>query len=165
VICPLLANVYLHEVLDVWFARHVQPRLRGRAELIRYADDFVVVCEREDDARRWLDVLPKRFGRYGLRLHPDKTRLARFMRPSGGDGDRSETFDFLGFTHYWGVSRKKRPIVKRQTVRSGSVGRCGESGSGVGLTATTRCRSSSLRWRRSSAGTSTTSGSPATHGR
>lgn len=118
VISPLLANVYLHEVLDVWFARQVQPRLRGRAELIRYADDFVVVCEQEHDARRLLDVLPKRFGRYGLRLHPDKTRLVRFVRPSGSDGDRPETFDFLGFTHYWGVSRKKRPVVKRKTARS-----------------------------------------------
>src|SRR5690606_38686656 len=59
VISPLLANVYLHEVLDVWFERQVKPRLRGRAELIRYADDFVIVCKHEEDARRVFDVLPK----------------------------------------------------------------------------------------------------------
>ena len=118
VISPLLANIYLHEVLDTWFAREVQPCLRGRAALIRYADDFVVVCAREDDARRVLNVLPKRFGRFGLRLHPDKTRLVRFERPRGNDGPRPETFDFLGFTHYWGRSRKNKPVVKRKTARS-----------------------------------------------
>jgi RNA-directed DNA polymerase len=117
-ISPLLANVYLHEVLDTWFAREVHPRLRGRNTLVRYADDFVVICEREDDARRVLEVLPKRFGRYGLRLHPDKTRLVRFERPSGRDGKRPETFDFLGFTHHWGKSRRGIPIVKRKTSRS-----------------------------------------------
>ena len=119
VISPLLANVFLHEVLDTWFVREVQPRLAGRAELIRYADDFVVVCEHERDARRVLAVLPKRFGKYGLRLHPDKTRLVRFERPTGrGGGERPETFDFLGFTHYWGKSRKGYPLVKRKTMAS-----------------------------------------------
>lgn len=117
VISPLLANVFLHEVLDMWFVQEVQPRLGGRAELIRYADDFVVVCEHEHDAKRVLAVLPKRFGRYGLRLHPDKTRLVRFERPRGrDDGLRPETYDFLGFTHYWGTSRKGNPIVKRKTM-------------------------------------------------
>jgi retron-type reverse transcriptase len=82
VISPLLANIYLHEVLDEWFAREVKPRLRGRAHLVRYADDFVIAFEQEDDARRVMDVLPKRFGKYGLRLHPEKTRLVRFNRPS-----------------------------------------------------------------------------------
>ena len=106
VISPLLANIYLHEVLDVWFEREVKPRLRGRAFLIRYADDFVMVFAREADARRVMDVLPKRFGKYGLTLHPDKTRLVQF-RPAGGTTrSRREhghgTFDLLGFTHYWG---------------------------------------------------------------
>ncbi|MBC7172046.1 MAG: group II intron reverse transcriptase/maturase, partial [Polyangiaceae bacterium] len=87
VISPLLANIYLHEVLDTWFIREVRPRMGGRAEIIRYADDFVVVCEWEDDARRVLDVLPKRFARFGLRLHPDKTRLVRFERPPRGGGE------------------------------------------------------------------------------
>jgi len=123
VISPLLANVMLHEVLDVWFAEQVAPRLRGRAKLVRFADDFVVICQHESDARRVMDVLPKRFGRFGLTLHPDKTRVVRFERPrrAGGSGSerfRPETFDLLGFTHYWGQSRKGYPIVKRLTARS-----------------------------------------------
>lgn len=118
VISPLLANVFLHEVLDVWFVTKVQPRLGGQAKLVRYADDFVVVCEQERDARRVFDVLPKRFERYGLRLHPDKTRLVRFERPSRNDRERTETFDFLGFTLHWGVSRRGNPIVKYKTAAS-----------------------------------------------
>ena len=81
VISPLLANIYLHEVLDEWFAREVQPRLRDRAVLVRYADDFVILFVRKDDAMRVLDILPKRFAKYGLALHPDKTRLVPFCRP------------------------------------------------------------------------------------
>lgn len=115
VISPLLANVYLHEVLDKWFSREVQPRLRGTSQLIRYADDFVVVCQQEGDARRVLDVLPKRFDRFGLELHPDKTRLVRYTPPDGRGGPRPDSFDFLGFTHYWGTSRRGFPIVKRRT--------------------------------------------------
>lgn len=124
VISPLLANVYLHYVLDVWFEREVKPRLRGRAFLIRYADDFVIGFTGEEDARRVLDVLPKRFGRYGLTIHPDKTRLVPFRPPSrpdrsdSGAGDRPGTFDLLGFTHYWGRSRKGNWVVKRQTASS-----------------------------------------------
>ena len=90
VISPLLANVFLHYVLDVWFRQEVQPRLRGRAHLIRYADDFVILFTHEEDARRVMEVLPKRFGKYGLTLHPDKTRLVPFRRPprkaDGGEG-------------------------------------------------------------------------------
>jgi RNA-directed DNA polymerase len=127
VISPLLANIYLHEVLDVWFERDVRPRLSGRAMLIRYADDFVLVFEREGDARRVLDVMPKRFGKYGLRLHPEKTRLVRFKRPPRlrGKGreqrtsrERPETFDFLGFTHHWDVSRQKSWYVRRETAKT-----------------------------------------------
>ena len=81
VISPLLANVFLHDVLDTWFRQEVQPRLRGSAHLIRYADDFVILFTQEDDARRVMEVLPKRFGKYGLTLHPDKTRLIPFRRP------------------------------------------------------------------------------------
>jgi RNA-directed DNA polymerase len=114
VISPILANIYLHEVLDVWFERDVKPRLRGRAFLVRFADDAVLCFEREDDARRVLDVLPKRFGKYGLSLHPEKTQLVRF-RPPDADGSKPGTFDLLGFTHYWGKSRKGRWIIKRQT--------------------------------------------------
>ena len=82
VISPLLANVYLHHVLDAWFARDVQPRMRGRTFLIRYADDFVMGFASQQDARRVMEVLPKRFGKYGLTLHPDKTRLIPFRRPT-----------------------------------------------------------------------------------
>src|SRR5438128_3356360 len=85
VISPLLANIYLHYVLDVWFKEEVQPRLRGRAFLIRYADDFVMGFACEEDARRVLEVLPKRFGKFGLTLHPDKTRLVPFPKPSAQD--------------------------------------------------------------------------------
>jgi RNA-directed DNA polymerase len=120
VISPLLANVYLHYVLDTWFAEVVQPRLRGQAFLVRYADDFVIGSTDETDARRVLAVLPKRFGKYGLQLHPDKTRLVRFQRPDDRDGppDEPESFDLLGFTHYWGRSRRGTWVVKRTTSRS-----------------------------------------------
>src|SRR5262249_12021030 len=106
VISPLLANVYLHYVLDVWFEQVVKPRLQGRAFLVRYADDFVRGFAREDDARRVLAVLPKRFGKYGLTIHPEKTRLVPFVRPprrsapAGSAGaEHPGSFDFLGFTH------------------------------------------------------------------
>jgi RNA-directed DNA polymerase len=117
VISPLLANIYLHEVLDEWFVREIHPRLKGRATLVRYADDFVIAFARKEDAERVLAVLPKRFGRYGLTLHPDKTRLVPFYRP-----DRVEamehppgTFDLLGFTHHWARSLSGKWVVKRRT--------------------------------------------------
>jgi RNA-directed DNA polymerase len=125
VISPMLSNVYLHSVLDVWFEQEVRPRMKGRAFLVRYADDFVMGFEREDDARRVLEVLPKRFAKYGLALHPTKTRLVRFTRPpreappQGGDrGQGPGSFDLLGFTHYWGRSRKGNWVIKRKTARS-----------------------------------------------
>jgi group II intron reverse transcriptase/maturase len=106
VISPWLANIYLHEVLDVWFEHEVKPRLRSEAMLIRYADDAVLIFATEVDARRVLDVLPKRFGKYGLILHPDKTRLVPFGCPSGTARRGPGTFDLLGFTHYWTNSRR-----------------------------------------------------------
>lgn len=124
VISPLLANIYLHVVLDVWWTTQVAPRLRGRSALVRYADDFVIVCAREDDARRVMAVLPKRFGKYGLTLHPDKTRLVRFEQPAlrreddDDDAPRPATFDLLGFTHYWATSRNGWWVVKRRTARA-----------------------------------------------
>ncbi len=109
VISPLLANIFLHTVLDQWFENEVKPRLDGQARLFRYADDAVLVFANEKDARRVYEVLPKRFGKYGLTLHPDKTRLIEFRRPvrgSNGDGTKGPTtFDLLGFTHFWGKSR------------------------------------------------------------
>jgi hypothetical protein len=110
VLSPLLGNVYLHYALDLWFERDVKPRLRGTATLIRYADDFVIGFERQDDAVRVLEVLGKRMERHGLALHPEKTRLVAFARPQASQrgGQGPGTFDFLGFTFYWGRSRRGR---------------------------------------------------------
>ena len=125
VISPLLANVYLHYVLDLWFEQEVKPRLKGRAFLVRYADDFVMGFACEGDARRVLEVLPKRFGKYGLQIHPDKTRLVPFLRPTSRPDRPGQppapppgSFDFLGFTHVWGRSRQGRWVVKRRTAGS-----------------------------------------------
>jgi group II intron reverse transcriptase/maturase len=122
VISPLLSNVYLHYVLDEWFEQQIKPRLKGAAYLIRYGDDVVLGFAQEEDAQRVMAVLPKRFGTYGLTLHPDKTRLIPFQRPpagetgkSGGSGHQERRFDLLGFTHYWGRSRKGNWVVKRKT--------------------------------------------------
>ncbi|MDQ3299894.1 MAG: reverse transcriptase domain-containing protein, partial [Myxococcota bacterium] len=93
---------YLHYALDEWFLRDVVPRMEGLAKLVRYADDFVMVFENEEDARRVMRVLPQRLDRYGLRLSPKKTRLIPFQRPSDCDGKGPSTFDFLGFTWHWG---------------------------------------------------------------
>jgi group II intron reverse transcriptase/maturase len=127
VISPLLSNIYLHKVLDEWFESTVRPRLHGQAFLIRFADDFVLVFQLERDARRVLDVLPKRFDRYGLRLHPDKTRLLRFEQPRKGEPDKGQqhetpkSFDFLGFTHYWERSWRGNWTVKRKTASDRST--------------------------------------------
>ena len=115
VISPLLANVYLHEVLDTWFEREVKPRLNGPATLVRYADDAVIVFKQKSDAQRVMAVLPKRFGRYGLTLHPEKTKLIDFRRPDCGD---AVSFEVLGFTHFWGRSRKGTWVVQRKTSSS-----------------------------------------------
>ncbi|MBI3819192.1 MAG: group II intron reverse transcriptase/maturase [Planctomycetes bacterium] len=116
VISPLLANVYLHEVLDTWVERMVKPVLRGKVFLIRYADDFVLVFSREDDARRVYETLPKRTTKYGLTIHPEKTRLLAFRRPPR-NAERSDegSFNFLGFTHYWARSRRGAWVVKWST--------------------------------------------------
>jgi RNA-directed DNA polymerase len=110
VLSPLLGNIYLHYVLDLWFEQEVKSRLRGRATLIRYADDFIIGFEQEQDARRVMAVLGKRLGRFGLTLHPDKTRLLPFRRPPAGQtgGKGPATFDFLGFTLYWRRARSGR---------------------------------------------------------
>lgn len=120
VISPILANIFLHEVLDQWFEHTVKPRLRGRAQLVRFADDAVLLFDREEDARRVMAVLPKRFDKYGLHLHPEKTRLVSFRRPPHGvkrPKPKPETFDLLGFTHYWGRSRRGMWVVKRKTAK------------------------------------------------
>ncbi|EFK07199.1 reverse transcriptase (RNA-dependent DNA polymerase) [delta proteobacterium NaphS2] len=116
VVSPILMNIYLHEVLDKWFVQEVRPRLHEEAYLKRYADDAVMVFCSKVDADRVMEVLPKRFGRFGLTLHPEKTGLIRFTRP--GPGNRgSGSFDFLGFTHYWARSRKGNWVVKQKTAK------------------------------------------------
>jgi RNA-directed DNA polymerase len=122
-ISPLLANVYLHYVLDEWFEQEVKPRLLGPAKLIRYADDFVLIFRNESDAKRVADVLGKRFAKYGLALHPDKTRLVPFRRPPLRPGAGSKiqtpgTFDLLGFTVYWGRTLRGGQAVKFRTAAS-----------------------------------------------
>ncbi len=119
VISPLLANIYLHHVLDTWFETEVKPRMRGHCFLVRFADDFVIGFQREDDARRVLQVLAKRFARFGLDLHPEKSRLIEFGRPARAQrsGQGANTFDFVGFTHYWARSRRGYWVIKRKTKR------------------------------------------------
>lgn len=112
VISPLLSNIYLHYVLDDWFIQIIQPRLGGNSELIRFADDFLLLFDNKEDAERVMKVLVKRLKKYGLTLHPEKTKL---VEVGGRDKDRPSTFDFLGFTHYMGRSRKGKRILKRKT--------------------------------------------------
>ncbi len=113
---PLLGNIYLHCALSLWFEHEVKPRLRGRASLVMYADDFVICFERHDDALRVVEVVPRRLARFGLALHPDKTRLLRFGKPgSSSSGKGPGTFDFLGFTFYWAKGRGSRWVMLCKT--------------------------------------------------
>ena len=118
VISPLLSNIYLHEVIDKWWAKDVLPRMRGKAFMVRFADDLVMVFSSQEDALRVQKALAGRVERFGLCLHPEKTRLVRYQRPRrDGSGPKPESFDFLGFTHYWGRSRKGNWTVKRKTAK------------------------------------------------
>ena len=116
---PLLGNLFLHLVLDEWYVHTVKPRLHGRSVLVRYADDFVLGCELEADARRIMAVLPKRFARFGLTIHPQKTALVAFGKPTARAAVRqgTGTFEFLGFTHYWARSRQGYWVIKRRTAK------------------------------------------------
>jgi RNA-directed DNA polymerase len=121
VISPILSNIFLHHALDVWFENEVRPRLRGKATLVRFADDFVMTFETHHDAQGVLEVLGKRLGRYGLTLHPDKTRFIDFrpQRRGGTHADcKDPPFDFLGFTHTWGKSRNGKNVVRQTTAKS-----------------------------------------------
>lgn len=119
VLSPLLGNVYLHHVLDLWMERTVKPLLKGSSELVRYADDFVICFERKDDAERVMKALTLRMAKYGLTLHPEKTRLLEFRRPDAGDGNKgTATFDFLGFTAYWRRTWRGRWTVTYKTRRA-----------------------------------------------
>jgi group II intron reverse transcriptase/maturase len=118
VISPLIANIFLHHALDEWFVKQVKPRLKGRSFLVRFADDFILGCEVEADAQKLMRVLPKRFAKFGLTIHPDKSKMIHFRWPSRrAKKSGTSTFDFLGFTHFWGMSRNGHWVVKRQTMR------------------------------------------------
>ena len=119
VISPLLSNIFLHYVLDEWMAKEVKPRMKGKYFIIRWADDFIIGFQLETDANRAKEVLPKRFNRFGLELHPEKTSLIRFGRPpmNAKGQQKSGTFDFLGFTYYWGRSRIGYLVIKKKTAR------------------------------------------------
>jgi group II intron reverse transcriptase/maturase len=131
VISPLLANIYLHYVLDEWFEQQVKPVMRGKCRLIRYADDFVIVFQLKYDAERVMAVISKRFEKYGLTIHPEKTKLIDFRAPNhyerlrtekssddGTGGGKAQTFNLLGFTHYWGKTRNGNWAVIRKTMKS-----------------------------------------------
>lgn len=120
VISPLLSNIYLNEVLDKWFAKDIKSLLKGRAIIVRFADDCVLGFENKEDAERVFKVLPKRFAKFGLQLHPEKTKLIAFSKPpkeNDKDPGKRSTFNFLGFTFYWGKSRKGNWVVMRKTAK------------------------------------------------
>jgi len=107
-ISPVWANIFLHQVLEAWCEHEVQPRLKGRSVLIRCADECVIGCALEADARKIMAVLPQRFARYGLTSHPTKTAWMACRKPAGRSGadPRHSTCDFLGFTHDWTTARR-----------------------------------------------------------
>lgn len=118
VISPLLSNIFLHDVLDVWFDRYARPLIDGRAKLVRFADDFVILCEHKADAERFHKGIYPRFEKFGLTLHPEKTKLVPFKRPPSGGPNDTESWDFLGFTHYWSHSRKGYWVIFQKTMAS-----------------------------------------------
>ena len=121
VVSPCLSNIFLHHVLDEWFENEVKPRLKGKSTLVRFADDAVMAFADHRDAQRVLDVLGKRLARYGLTLHPDKTRFIDFRsyRSDGKDHPEADgsSFTFLGFCHVWGKSRKRKNVVRQVTAK------------------------------------------------
>jgi group II intron reverse transcriptase/maturase len=119
IISPVLANIYLHYALDLWFERVVQPQQQGRCRMIRYADDFVACFEYRHEAVSFEQALPARLGKFGLEVAKDKTKTLRFGRNGGPHNGR---FDFLGFEFYWEADRKGQPRVKRRTATKKHLG-------------------------------------------
>ena len=119
VISPLLANIYLHYVLDLWFKKEIKSQAKEHIELIRYCDDFVVCCESEKDAKSFLELLHARLEKFGLRVSENKTKVLKFGRQVWKQAQRSkekvETFTFLGFTHYCGKSRQGYFVIGHKT--------------------------------------------------
>jgi len=116
---PMLGNLVLHQVLEEWYVRMVNPRLQGRSFLIRYGDDFVLGCELEADARRLMTALPQGFARLGLTMHPQKTALIAVGKPSAraGGPQGNSPFELLGFTQYWARSRRGYWVIKRRSAK------------------------------------------------
>ncbi len=127
---PILSNIFLHYVLDLWFEKRIKKQIRGKSYLIRYADDFVCMVQYKEDAQYIEQAIQERFAEFGLELHPDKTKVISFGRYERENAKRqnrkANTFDFLGFTHYCHLSRKGRFIVGRKTSRKKFVKRCKE---------------------------------------
>ena len=121
VISPLLSNIFLHEVLDEWFVNDVQPRMQGKSFIVRFADDAVLGFDSKRDAQRVMAVLPKRFAKYGLTVHPEKTKLIDMSKPEGSDqmgevrGEEEGSFTFLGFLHHWSKSRNGYWVIRQKT--------------------------------------------------
>ena len=123
VVSPVLANIYLHYVLDLWFEGSFKPKGNGYMELIRYCDDFVVVCESREDAEGFLVALRERLSKFGLKVSEEKTRIVQFGRKAWQESKstgvkKHESFNFLGFTHYCGTSRKGKFIVGHKTAKT-----------------------------------------------
>jgi len=118
-VSPMLSNIFLHHVVDEWCVKDVQPRMKGRGFVMRFADDCIIGYELEADARRVMAVVPKRCNRFSLTIHPEKTVLMEFKRPPSRDKSAGGTgsFDFRGFTHYWAKTRRGYWVIKRKTVR------------------------------------------------
>lgn len=115
IVSPMLSNIYLHELLDKWYAEVVLKRIRERSFMVRYADDAILGFENKETAEKVLEALEKRFAKFGLELHPEKTRLIYIGKPKSGPGMKPGSFDFLGFTHFWGKSIKGNWVIKRKT--------------------------------------------------
>lgn len=112
---PVMANIFAHYAMDVWIEEMVKPACKGSVELFRYADDAIICCQFEGDANRIRQALGKRLEKFELQLNEEKTKLVPFSKRAAAQGIQQGTFDFLGFTFYWGVSRKGRTIPKMRT--------------------------------------------------
>ena len=125
VISPLLANIYLHYILDIWFVKQIKPKAKGYMQMIRYCDDFVVCCESEQDANTFLTELVERFSKFGLRVSPEKTKIVKIGKAAWQrwrrTGEKPESFNFLGFTHYCATSRNGSFSMRHKTSKENLV--------------------------------------------